>query len=86
MLNFLLGPLLLNPKNQGQCILTKIDIADWMKCNRLQLNSSKSEFIWCSSSRRLKHLDCNPFVIGADAVLPKNEVRYLYLVLERNCQ
>src|SRR6218665_720642 len=30
------------------------DIADWMKCNRLQLNSSKSEFIWCSSSRRLK--------------------------------
>src|SRR6218665_4101586 len=38
------------------------DIADWMKCNRLQLNSSKSEFIWCSSSRRLKYLDCNPFV------------------------
>src|SRR6218665_1985580 len=37
------------------------DIADWMNCNRLQLNSSKSEFIWCSSSRRLKYLDCQPF-------------------------
>ena len=60
------------------------DIADWMKCNRLQLNSSKSEFIWCSSSRRLKYLDCNPFVIGADAVQPKNEVRDLGLVLDRD--
>src|SRR6218665_1119492 len=55
-----------------------------MKCNRLQLNSSKSEFIWCSSSRRLKHQDCNPFVIGADAVQPKNEVRDLGLVLDRD--
>lgn len=24
------------------------DIADWMKFNRLQLNSSKYKFIWCS--------------------------------------
>src|SRR6218665_850043 len=60
------------------------DIADWMKCNRLQLNSSKSEFIWCSSSRSLKHLDCNPFVIGADAVQPKNEVLDLCLILDRD--
>src|SRR6218665_228061 len=60
------------------------DIADWMKCNQLQLNSSKSEFIWCSSSHRLKHLDCNPFIIGADVVQPKNEVRDLSLVLYRN--
>jgi len=42
-------------------------------------------FFWCSSSRRLKHLDCNPFVIGADAVglQPKNEVRDLGLALDR---
>src|SRR6218665_1187627 len=60
------------------------DIADWMIYNRLQFNSSKSEFIWCSSSRRLKYLDCNPFVIGADAVQPKNEVRDLGLVLDRD--
>src|SRR6218665_3373782 len=60
------------------------DIADWMKCNRLQLNSSKSEFIWCYSSSRLKHLDCNPFVIGADAIQPKNEARDIGLVLDRD--
>src|SRR6218665_133450 len=60
------------------------DIADWMKCNRLHLNSSRSEFIWCSYSRRLKYLDCNPFVIGADAVQPKNEVRDFGLILDRD--
>ena len=60
------------------------DIADWMKCNRLQLNSSKSEFIWCSSSRRVEKLDRSPFVIGADAVEPKNEVRDLGLFLDRD--
>src|SRR6218665_1749675 len=49
-----------------------------------QLNSSKSEFFWCSSSRRLKHLDRKPFVIGAVAVQPKNEVRGLGFILDRN--
>ena len=28
------------------------DIASWMKSNRLQLNTSKTEVIWCSSPRR----------------------------------
>src|SRR6218665_20429 len=56
-----------------------------MKYNRLQLNSSKSEFIWWSSSHIFKHLDCNPFVIGSDAVQPKNEVvRDLGLDLDRD--
>jgi len=34
-------------------------------------NSSKSEFIWCSSSCKIERLDRSPFVIGADAVEPK---------------
>jgi len=53
-----------------------------MKCNQLQLNSSKSEFIWCSSSRMVEKLDPNPFIIGVDAVEPKNEVRDLGLILD----
>ena len=40
------------------------DIADWMKCNRLQLNSSKSEFICVPPHVQGKSLDCNSFVIG----------------------
>src|SRR6218665_432081 len=55
-----------------------------MKCNRLQLNSSKSEFIWCSSSRKIERLDCCPFVIGADSVKPKVEVCDLGLILDRD--
>ena len=58
------------------------DIADWMKCNRLQLNSSKTEFLWCSSSRRVEKLDQNHLAIGTDAVKPKNEVRDLGLFLD----
>ena len=43
-------------------------ISDWMKSNRLQLNSSKTDFLWCSSSRRRKQLDQTPFIIGIVAV------------------
>src|SRR5688572_21209788 len=53
-----------------------------MKCNQLQLNSSKSEFLWCLSSRRVEKLDRNPFVIGTDAVKTKNEVCNLSLFLD----
>ena len=27
-------------------------VADWMHSNRLQLNSDKTEFLWCTTSRR----------------------------------
>jgi hypothetical protein len=45
-------------------------ISDWMKSNRLQLNSTKTDFLWCSSSRRRKQLDQTPFTIGISAVQP----------------
>src|SRR6218665_2932542 len=32
----------------------------------------------------MKNLDCNPFVIGGDAVELRNEVRYLGLILNWN--
>ena len=48
-----------------------------------QCNSSKSEFVWCSFSCRVKNLDCKTFVIGASAVQPKNEIHNLSLIFER---
>src|SRR6218665_677368 len=54
-----------------------------MKCNRLQLNSSKSEFIWCLSLCRVEKPYCNPFVIGTDAVQPKNKGCDLVRILDR---
>ena len=60
------------------------DIADWMKSNRLQLNSSKTEFLWCASSRRQHQLDHTPFTLGTDVVEPATLVRNLGLYLEND--
>src|SRR6218665_1397748 len=46
--------------------------------------AAAAEFIWCSSSRKIKRLDCCPFVIGADSVEPKVEGRDLGLILDRD--
>jgi len=59
-------------------------ISDWMKSNRLQLNSSKTDFLWCSSSRRRKQLDQTPFTIGNAAVEPATTVRDLGLYIEND--
>ena len=50
-----------------------------MRTNRLQLNSSKTEFLWCSSSRKQSQLDWTSFTIGTDAVVPAAAVRNLGL-------
>ena len=43
-------------------------VSTWIKSNRLQLNSLKTEFLWCASSRRQNTLDRSPFVIGTDSI------------------
>jgi hypothetical protein len=53
-----------------------------MKSNRLQLNSLKTEFLWCAASRRQNFLDHSPFVIGVDYIQPADVVRNLGLLLE----
>jgi len=60
------------------------EVASWMRSNRLQFNSSKTELIWFTSPRRLNHLDNIPFLVCADLVQPTNEVRDLGLQLD-NC-
>ena len=60
------------------------EIASWMKSNRLQFNSSKTELIWFSSSRRLNQLDNTPFLVCSDLVQPTDEVRDLGLQLDNS--
>ena len=60
-----------------------------MHCRLDEMQSTAARFIQLRihlvfSSCRLKHLDSNPVVIGADAVQPKNEVRDLGLILDRD--
>jgi len=51
------------------------DVSAWMKANRLQLNTSKTEVLWCSSVRRQHQIPTNPVRIGNTSVLPVSSFR-----------
>ena len=53
-----------------------------MRSNRLQLNADKTEFIWCTSSRRQHQIPTASFVIGADVITPVSSVRDLGIYLD----
>ena len=56
------------------CLL-QTAVADWMRSNRLQLNASKTEVLWCASARRQSQLPSNPLAVGSDLVSPVSCVR-----------
>jgi len=58
------------------------DVATWMRSNRLQLNTAKTEVIWCTSSRRQHQIPAVPLVVRADAVVPVNSVRDLGIYVD----
>jgi len=58
------------------------DVAAWMCSNRLQLNTAKTEVIWCSSTRRQHQIPQCPLVVGSDAVVPVRVVRDLGIYLD----
>jgi len=45
-------------------------VADWMRSNRLQLNTSKTDVLWCASARRQSQLPSDPLAVGPDLVSP----------------
>jgi len=57
-------------------------IADWMSSNRLQLNASKTEIFWYTSSRRQNQLPTNQFIISNNQVTPVKSVRILGIYMD----
>jgi len=57
-------------------------LASWMRSNRLQLNTAKSEVVWCSSTRRQHQIPQSPLVVSCDAVVPVRVVRDLGIYLD----
>ena len=57
-------------------------IAAWMRSNRLQLNTAKTDVIWCSSTRRQHQIPQRPLVVGSEAVVPVRVVRDLGIYLD----
>ena len=58
------------------------DVATWMRSNQLQLNTAKSEVIWCSLTRRQHQIPQSLLVVGSDAVVPVHVVRDLGIFLD----
>jgi len=42
------------------------DVSDWMRSDRLQLNTPKTEILWCSTSRRRHLLPTTAVRVGVD--------------------
>jgi len=57
-------------------------VSCWMAANRLQLNHTKTEVLWCSSTRRQHQIPCRAVRIGSTAVNPVSTVRDLGIMLD----
>ena len=58
------------------------EVSSWMRSNRLQVNPSQTEVLWCSSSRRQHQIPTSPVRIGSTYVLPVTSVRDLGLYID----
>jgi hypothetical protein len=53
-----------------------------MQSNRLQLNTAKTEVLWCASTRQQHLIPNDPLMVGLDPVLPVQSVRDLGIYLD----
>ena len=65
--------------NVNQCLSA---VADWMNSNRLQLNSDKTEFLWCTTTRRQHRLPVAGPIIGSSSIEPSSSARDLGVFID----
>jgi len=58
------------------------NVAGWMASNRLQLNASKTEIMWCSSVRRQSQRPTSQVRVCNDLITPSTVVRDLGIYLD----
>ena len=63
----------------------KDEVVMWMCSNRLLLNQSKTEFVWCTTRRRLQLLDNSPIQLGTNtSVVPSTTVQNLGVFIDQS--
>jgi len=70
------------PELQSRISACIDEVAGWMRSNRLQLNSSKSEIQWLATSRRFHPLPRTSLRGGADFVVASTVVRDLGILID----
>ena len=58
------------------------DVARWMRANRLQLNTAKTEILWSATNRRQHQLPQQSLRVGTDEVAPASAVRDLGIYID----
>jgi len=58
------------------------DVHFWMQFNRLQLNTNKTELLWCTTARRQHQLPRSAFRIGSAEIIPTTAVRDLGICID----
>ena len=59
------------------------DVNAWMASNRLKLNPSKTEFIWCSTPRMTHHVDyLTPFMVDGATIASAKSVKLLGVYID----
>ena len=58
------------------------EVAEWMRTNRLQLNSSRTDVLWCASSRRQHQIPQTPLPVCTDFIQSISSVRDLGIYLD----
>ena len=58
------------------------DVCTWMQSNRLQLNTNKTEVLWCATVRRQHQLPRSTYRVGTDAITPSTTVRDLGIFID----
>jgi len=58
------------------------DFAIWMRSNRLQLNTSKTELLWFATARRQSQLPCTPLRVGPHLVDPLSTILDLGIYID----
>ena len=58
------------------------DVSSWMRSNRLQLNTDKSETLWCASARQQHLIPNTPLCVCSDVVTPAKYVRDLGMYID----
>jgi len=48
------------------------DVLSWMRSNRLELNTDKTELIWCATSRRLHRFQSTSIRVGFENIIAIN--------------
>jgi len=58
------------------------DVSSWMKSNRLQLNTDKTEALWCVPARHQHLIPNSPLSVCSDNIVPSKHVRDLGIYID----